>query len=67
MVYMYSFELGVNPSGYYMNTPNTSNPLKLSKLSKHSKHFKRVKHFEPVGHFRNLKEIEFNALQCMGR
>ena len=70
MVYMYSIRIRVNFSGYYMNTPNTSNPLKLSKLfihSEHSKHFKRVKHFEYVGRFCKLKEIDLNTLQCVER
>ena len=56
---MYSFEL--------MESPNTSNPFKHSVHSEHSEHFKRVKHFEPLGLFHKLKEIDFNALQCVGR
>ena len=51
-------------------TPNTSNHFNLSVLSVHSKHskrVKRVKHFEYVGSFPSLKEIDFNALECMGR
>ena len=54
-------------------TPNTSNPFKLSvhsvhsEHSKHSVHSKRVKHFEPLGHFCKPKEIDPNVLQCMGR
>ena len=27
----------------------------------------QVKHFEPLGHFPSLKEIDFNASQCVGR
>ena len=56
MVYMYSFEL--------WESPNPSNPFKHSE---HSEHFKRVKHFEPLGLPHKLKEIDFNALQCVGR
>ena len=55
---------------YEQFTPNTSNPFNLSIHSEHSKHSKRfihVKHFEPLGHFYKLKEIEFNASQCVGR
>ena len=26
----------------------------------------QVKHFEPLGHFCKLKEIDFNASQCVG-
>ena len=51
-------------------TPNTSNPFKHSKHSEHSEHseqFKRVKHFEPLGLSHKLKEIDFNALQCVER
>ena len=43
-----------------LNTPYT--PY----LFEHSEHFKRVKHFEPLGLFHELKEIDFNALQCVG-
>ena len=72
MVYMYSIRIKANLSGYYMNNlPRTLRTLfKLSKHSvhsEHSKHFKRVKHFEPVGRFCKLKEIDFNVLQCVGR
>ena len=58
---------------YEQFTPNTSNPFKHFKLSehsvhsKHSKRVKRVKHFEYVGAFPSLKEIDLNALQCMRR
>ena len=38
-------------SPYTPYTPNNSN---------------QVKHFEPLGHFCKLKEIDFNALQCVG-
>ena len=40
---------------YTPNTPNTSNELN------------RVKHFEPLGLFYKLKEIDFNASQCVER
>ena len=40
---------------YTPNTPNTPNI------------FKRVKHFEPLGLLYELKEIDFNALQCVER
>ena len=43
---------------------NSSNPLKHSEHSKHSKHSNPVKHVEP---FKRFKEIEFNALEWMGR
>ena len=54
-------------------TPNHSNPLNtsntpyLSEHSEHSNRFKRVKHFEPLGLLYELKEIDFNALQCVER
>ena len=71
MVYMYSYTnilLWVNCSGCYMSvSPNPSNPFKHSIHSEHSEQFKRVKHFEPLGLFHKLKEIDFNALQCVGR
>ena len=54
---------------YEQFTPNTSNPFKHSIHSEHFKHsnrFKRVKHFEYVGLSYELKEIDFNALQCVG-
>ena len=38
----------------------------LSVHSEHSNRFKRVKHFEPLGLLYELKEIDFNALQCVG-
>ena len=40
---------------YTPNSPNNSNELN------------RVKHFEPVGLSHKLKEIDFNALQCVER
>ena len=40
---------------YSPNTPNNSNELN------------RVKHFEPLGLSSSLKEIDFNALECVGR
>ena len=46
---------------------NQSNPLKHFKHSEHSEHFKHsnpVKHVEP---FKRFKEIDFNALEWMGR
>ena len=52
-----------------MVTPNTSNLFKLSVHSVHSKHSKRVnrvKHFEQLGLSPSLKEIDFNASQCVG-
>ena len=55
---------------YEQFTPNTSNSFKHSVhsiLSEHSKRVKRVKHFEPLGLFPSLKEIDFNALQCVER
>ena len=71
MVYMYSFELMESFRGLYEcfprtlrtplntpytpNTPNTSNELN------------RVKHFEQLGLSHKLKEIDFNALQCVER
>ena len=54
-------------------TPNPSNPFNLSVHtihsihSEHSKRVKRVKHFEQLGLFHELKEIDFNALECMER
>ena len=42
-------------SPYTPNTPNTSNELN------------RVKHFEQLGLSSSLKEIDFNALQCVER
>ena len=42
-------------SPYSLNTPNNSNELN------------RVKHFEPLGLSSSLKEIDFNALQCVER
>ena len=56
-----------------MVTPNTSNPFKLSvhsvhsEHSEHSKRVNRVKPFEPLGLSHKLKEIDFNALQCVER
>ena len=50
--------------------PEHFEPFKLSKHSKHSEHsnqFKQVEQIEPVGLFILLKEIDFNALQCVGR
>ena len=56
--------------------PEHFEPLNLSIHFKHFKHFKhservnhskRVKHFEPIGQFYELKEIDLNALGCMGR
>ena len=58
---------------YEQFTPNHSNPLNtsntpyLSVHSEHSNRFKRVKHFEPLGLLYELKEIDFNALECVGR
>ena len=58
---------------YEQFTPNPSNPFNLSILSVHSIHseqFKRVnqvKPFEPLGLLYELKEIDFNALECVGR
>ena len=43
-----------------LNSPNT--PY----LFEHSNHSKRVKHFEQLGLSYKLKEIDFNALQCVG-
>ena len=40
---------------YTPNTPNNSNELN------------RVKHFEPLRLSSSLKEIDFNALQCVER
>ena len=40
---------------YTPYTPNNSNELN------------RVKHFEPLGLSSSLKEIDFNALQCVER
>ena len=54
---------------YEQFTPNTSNPFNLSvhsNSSVHSEHFKRVKHFEQLGLSYKLKEIDFNASQCVG-
>ena len=51
-------------------SPNTSNPFNLSVhfiLSVLSNHSKRVKPFEPLGLSHKLKEIDFNALQCVER
>ena len=42
-------------TSYTPNTPNTSNELN------------RVKHFEPLGLSNKHKEIDFNALECVGR
>ena len=75
MVYMYSIRIKGIPSGYYMNIyyPEPFEPFKHFKHSVHSEHsehsnrFKRVKHFEYVGLSYKLKEIDFNALECMGR
>ena len=61
---------------YEHNYPEPFEPFKHFKHSVHSVHsehsehsnrFKRVKHFEYVGSFPSLKEIDFNALECMGR
>ena len=55
---------------YEQFTPNHSNPFKHSVHSIHSEHseqFNRVKHFEPLGLSHKLKEIDFNALQCVER
>ena len=42
-------------TSYSPYTPNNSNELN------------RVKHFEPVGLSHKLKEIDFNALECVER
>ena len=41
-----------------LNTPYTPN---------NSNELNRVKHFEPLGLSHKLKEIDFNALQCVER
>ena len=60
---MYSYTNYGNPrtlrtplnSPYSPYTPNIPNELN------------RVKHFEPLGLFPSLKEIDFNASQCVER
>ena len=60
---MYSYTNYGNPrtlrtslnSPYTPNTPNIPNELN------------RVKHFEPLGLSYSLKEIDFNASQCVER
>ena len=70
MVYMYSFELWNSFRGLYecfprtlrtpLNTPNTPyTPNTSNKLN-------RVKHFEQLGLSSSHKEIDFNALECVG-
>ena len=44
-----------------LNTPYT--PYTLN----NSNELNRVKHFEPLGLSSSLKEIDFNALQCVER
>ena len=72
MVYMYSLRINGNSfRGLYewlprtlrtpLNTPNTPyTPNTSNELN-------RVKHFEPLGLSHKLKEIDFNASQCVGR
>ena len=61
---------------YEQFTPNPSNPFNLSvhsihsihsEHSEHSNHSERVKHFKPLGLSHKLKEIDFNALECVER
>ena len=74
---MYSYTnilLWVNCSGCYMSvSPNPSNPL-ISPCSPYSpiipyipNELNQVKPFEPLGLSSSLKEIDFNALQCVER
>ena len=62
--------------GYYMNTiiPQTLRTLLISPYTSYSpiipnnsNELNRVKHFEPLGLSSSLKEIDFNALQCVER
>ena len=68
---MDSFELLGIPSGYYMsNLPRTLRTLLISPYSPISptllNTLNRVKHFEQLGLSYKLKEIDFNASQCVG-
>ena len=68
-VYMDSLRINGNPSGYYMsNLPRTLRTPLISPYSPTLPYTpNRVKHFEPLGLSCKLKEIDFNALQCVGR
>ena len=65
----------VNSSGYYMNnlprtlrTPlNTPYTLYTPNIPYTPNELNRVKHFEPLGLSSSLKEIDFNALECVER
>ena len=67
---MYSFELWESFRVLYEQfTPNTSNSFNLSYTPYTPTlpyMLNRVKHFEQLGHFCKLKEIDFNASQCVG-
>ena len=68
MVYMYSFELWEFLRGLYKCFPRTlRTPLNTSYTPNTSNELNRVKHFEQLGLSHKLKEIDFNALKCVGR
>ena len=68
MVYMYSFELMESFRGLYECFPQTlRTPLNTPYTPNTSNELNRVKHFEQLGLSHKLKEIDFNALQCVER
>ena len=72
-----SFRVLNSSGGYISNLPRTLRTLLISLYSPYSpslfehsnrvNQLKRVKHFEPLGLSPSLKEIDFNALQCVER
>ena len=62
----------MDPSPESFDSLNYSEHSKYSEYFEHSKHYKRVEHFERVRLPLELEgvlsiEIEFNALECLGR
>ena len=67
---MDSFELWDSLRVLYECLPRTFRTPLISPYSPYSSTLpytlNRVKHFEQLGHFCKLKEIDFNASQCVG-